>query len=173
MGQNTPPPPKDLVREGATRVRNMGVAVGMIALILTKHFFVKVIWRRVHAVGMAFAVIAASWLARFGSILAPHLATLEQAARHTTNLAWRRTLMTLIAVIGPLEATLAASGRFAASRSAMLATRSAAAAWAALWPAIVGLIGAVGTVFKAGLNSQAFQKAVHKVMLLVEEAEKS
>lgn len=174
MGQATPPPPpKDLVREGATRARNMAVAMGMIVLILTKHLLVKVIWRRISAVGMALAVIGASWLARIGVKLAPHLAALEQAARHTTNQLWRRTLLTLIALVGPLEATLGRAGVFAATRSAMLASRSAATAWAALWPAIVGLGAAVGSVFRAGMSSQAFQKAIHKVMKILEEAEKS
>lgn len=174
MGQSTPPPPpKDLVREGATRARNMAVALGMIVLILTKHFFVKIVWRRVHAVGMALAVIAASWLAKLGGHLAPHLMALEQAARATTNQLWRATLLTLIAVVGPLEATLGRAGAFAAQRSAMLATRSAATAWAAIWPAIVALGAAFGNLIRAGTSSQAFQKAVQKVLQLVEEAEKA
>jgi hypothetical protein len=160
--------PADVLNEGLMRGKNMAVALGMILFLLTKFFFVKVVWRRAESAGAWVLVKLAVYTSRAWLKAQPHWERLKTRAVETKVKVVRLTLTGLITALTPVENLLVKTTGIAKQRSAMLADRSAMT----MAQALSAFFNAIGGAFQSGFSKPGVQNMLHKIFELVDEAKK-
>lgn len=160
--------PGDVLNEGLTRAKNMGVALGMIVFLLIKFFFVKVIWKRTQSSFAWLVVKAAVYASQAWLKAQPHWERVKVMAAETKVKLIRVTLMGLITALTPLESLLLKTTGIAKERSALLADRSAMT----IAQALAAFFNAIGGAFRSGFSKPGVQKMLAKIFELVDEAQK-
>lgn len=160
--------PKAMINEGATRAKNMGVAVVMIAFLLTKYFVVKIVWKPVERWVGIVVVRSAVYLKKGYEWLKPHLDRLRTKAQETRNKVIRLSLGLLIVALTPVESALIKYFGLARMTSERLATQSTTS----VLTVIATMMRATGTALKTGFSKPAMQKLLAKLFEVLEDAQK-
>lgn len=151
--------------EGLQRAKNIGVALGMIVLLLLQVLFQRVLWARVkHAFGLL-KLRAIQLYHALGILLKPHLARLRNTSRQTSNQVVRATLLALIAIVSPLERSALQAAQAAKQEGAKLADGGARATLKVMGPLFASLI----QLIRSGFNQAAVQRVVARLIQLTEE----
>jgi hypothetical protein len=161
--------PKAMINEGAARAKNMGVAVFMIAFLLSKYFVVKICWKPLERWVSIAVVRSAVILTRAYERAKPHIERLKVVAANTKNKVIRVSLGLLIVVLTPVENGLLRFFGIAKAQSERLATTSTTS----LLVVIATLMKAVGTAIQNGLSKPAMQKMLAKLFEVLEDAQKA
>ena len=160
--------PADVLNEGLTRAKNMGVALGMIIFLLAKFFFVKVVWKRAQSATAWVVVKIAVYASQAWLKAQPHWEQVKTKAAETKVKIIRITLMGLITALTPVENMLMKTTGIAKERSALIADRSAMT----IAQALSAFFNAIGGAFRTGFSKPGVQKMMNKVFELVDEAQK-
>lgn len=160
--------PAEILKEAASRARNMAVAAAMIAFLLCKLAVERFVLPQFQALGRWLGRQLARFLLAAGEWLAPHWARLKDHAARTRVKVVRRTLEALIAVFTPLEALLARVAAGAKQRSAVLAERGTVS----LAVVLRTTFNAIGALVRAGFSRPAVQALVQRLLELSSQAQK-
>lgn len=161
--------PKDLINQGATRAKNIGVALVMICVLLTKYFAVKVVWKRVERVLAIVVVRVAGMLAKVYERVKPHLDHYRQVAMQTRNKAVRVALGLMIAAVTPLESALMKFFGIARTQSERVAVQGTNSVIGMILP----VFRAMGAAVSNGMSKPAMQRVIARIMELADEAQKA
>lgn len=161
--------PKELLNQGATRAKNMGVALVMICVLLTKYFVLKVVWKRLERVLAIVVVRSATVLSKLYAKAQPHIERFKARAVQTKNKAVRITLGLMIVVLTPVEQALLKFFGIAKQQSEVLAVHGTNRAISMIIP----IFRAVGTALRAGFSRPAMQRMLARVLEIVDEAQKA
>jgi hypothetical protein len=160
--------PSDILNEGMTRAKNMAIAAAMIVFLLTKFFFVKIVWKRLQS-GFAWVVVKSAILASKAWVkLQPHWERFKAYVAETKVKVVRTVLSLLIVALTPLENSLLKATGIAKAHSEAVAHKSAMT----IAQTLVVFFNAIGTGMKAGFSRPAMQKMMARLLELVDEASK-
>jgi hypothetical protein len=160
--------PKAMINEGATRAKNMGVAVVMIVFLLAKYFVVKICWKPLERYVGIIVVRSAVYLTKGYERLKPHIENLKARAQQTKNKLIRVSLGLLIVVLTPVETMLLKYFGVAKATSERLATQSTTS----VLTVIATMMKATGAALRAGLSKPAMQKLLAKLFEVLDDAQK-
>lgn len=160
--------PKALLQDGAKRAKNITTALAMVVLLLAKYLAVKVVGSKLKTVQSKSIVIGARLLQALYIVGKPHFDRLKVQAKETSNKLVRIALLTLIALLTPLENATLATVRSAKAHSAKLAAQGVRTTVQVIRPIAQALAQAV----KAGFQKATVQKIVLRLIQILEEAQK-
>lgn len=167
-GRLNPQDAQAVIHEGAQRARNVAHALAMIALLLVRYAWVNVARKSLQRFKGQWLVIAARLLRVLFLLVQPHLQRWRTQVNETRSRAVRLLLIGLIKVAGPLEVGAARAVQAAKVQGASLAGKG----MVPIAQLVRALGQTAGQVVKAGFSKAVAQKALGKLVMILQEADR-